>query len=123
MIDQLHNFYLKHEEPNRSCLLALRDIILKQDGHICETIKWNLPCFCYKSKMFCFLNVEKQSDQPYILFVEGGRLDHPSLDRGDRIRMKVFKIDPNLDLPIQIIELLLNNALDLYRNGIIKTNG
>ena len=123
MIDQLHNFYLKHEEPNRSCLLALRDIILKQDGHICQTIKWNLPCFCYKAKMFCFLNVEKQSDQPYILFVEGGRLDHPSLDRGDRIRMKVFKIDANLDLPIQIIELLLNNALDLYRNGIIKTNG
>lgn len=73
--------------------------------------------------MFCFLNVDKKTDMPYILFVEGDRLNHPNLDQGDRIRMKVFKIDPNLDLPIETIELLLNNALDLYRNGIIKTNG
>jgi hypothetical protein len=67
--------------------------------------------------------VDKKTDLPYILFVEGGRLNHSSLDQGDRIRMKVFKIDPNLDLPIDTIDLLLNNALDLYRNGIIKTNG
>lgn len=123
MIDQLHHFYLQHEEPNRSCLLALRDIIIKQDGHIFETIKWNLPCFCYKAKMFCFLNVEKQSNQPYLLFVEGHRLNHPMLEQGDRMRMKVFKVDTNLDLPIETIKLLLNTALDLYRNGIIKTKG
>lgn len=123
MIDQLHNFYLQHEEPNRSCLLALRDVIIKQDERICETIKWSLPCFCYKSKMFCFLNVDKKTDRPYVLFVEGHRLDHPLLEQGDRVRMKVFNIDPNLDLPIEAIELLLNTALDLYRNGIIKTKG
>ena len=77
MIDQLHNFYLKHEEPNRSCILALRDIIVKQDGHICETIKWNLPCFCYKAKMFCFINVDIKTGCPYVLFVEGQHLYHP----------------------------------------------
>ncbi|PKQ61558.1 hypothetical protein BZG02_15320 [Labilibaculum filiforme] len=121
-MEQLHNFYLQHDEPNRSCFLALRDIITKQDDNICETIKWNLPCFCYQAKMFCFLNVEKQSKQPYILFVEGNRLNHPMLEQGDRVRMKIFKVNPNFDLQLQTIELLLNKALELYRKGIIKTN-
>jgi len=58
MIQEIESFYLDKEEPNKSCLLALRDIILKQD--------------------------------------------------------------PNVDIPLLTIEQLLNDALDLYRNGTIK---
>lgn len=115
-----NSYYLHKEEPNKSCLLALRSIILQQDKNITETRKWGMPCFCYKKKMFCYLWTDKKTDRPYILFVEGKYLDHPDLEEGNRSRMKVFNVDPNKDLPFQIIEQLLNDSLNLYRNGIIR---
>lgn len=119
MLDILSDYYLTHEEPQKSCLLALRDIILKQDEDISETVKYGMPCFCYKKKMFCYLWTDKKTGEPYMLMVEGKLLDHPELEQGDRSRMKIFRVDPNEDLPLQTIQLILNDALDLYRNGII----
>lgn len=116
MIEQLHNYYLNKEEPNKSCLLALRDIILSQDTNITETRKWGMPCFCYKKKMFCYLWTDKKTDKPYILMVEGKYLKHPDLEEGNRSRMKILKINPNKDLPIDTIEGILQEALDLYRH-------
>lgn len=120
MVQELHNYYLKKEEPNKSCLLALRSIILDQDTNVTETRKWGMPCFCYKKKMFCYLWTDKKTDEPYILMVEGKYLDHPKLEEGDRSRMKIFKVNPNKDLPIKTIESILKKALDLYRKGVIK---
>ncbi|MFH6959189.1 DUF1801 domain-containing protein [Flavobacterium aquidurense] len=120
MVEQLHNYYLNKAEPNKSCLLALRSIILEQDPNIIETQKWGMPCFCYKKKMFCYLWTDKKTDKPYILMVEGLYLDHPKLEEGDRSRMKIFRVDPNKDLPIKTIERILKTALDLYKSGVIK---
>ena len=120
MVEQLHSFYLDKEEPNKSCLLALRDIILNQDTAIDETRKWGMPCFCYKKKMFCYLWIDKKTEEPYILMVEGKYLSHPELEEGNRSRMKIFRVNPNKDLPIRTIEGILQKALDLYRTGIIK---
>ncbi len=121
MHDDNHNYYLSKDEVTQSCLLALRDIILKQDEFITESFKWKLPCFSYKNKMFCFLHVDKNTNEPYILFVEGGYLDHSELEKGKRSRMKIFRVNPNIDLPIRKIEELIGDALELYRNGTIKT--
>lgn len=120
MAEELHNYYLNKEEPNKSCLLALRSIILEQDPDITETRKWGMPCFCYKKKMFCYLWTDKKTDRPYILMVEGKHLDHPELEEGDRSRMKIFNVNPDKDLPVETIEDMLQKALDLYRTGIIK---
>jgi hypothetical protein len=120
MAQELHNYFLKKEEPSKSCLLALRSIILKQDTNITETQKFGMPCFCYKKKMFCYLWTDKKTDDPYILMVEGKHLDHPKLEVGERIRMKVFRVNPSNDLPIKTIESILKKALDLYRTGVIK---
>jgi Domain of unknown function (DU1801) len=120
MVNELHNFYLNKEEPNKGCLLALRSIILGQDTNVTETQKWGMPCFCYKKKMFCYLWTDKKTDEPYILMVEGKYLDHPKLEEGDRSRMKIFRVNPNKDLPIKTIEHILKTALDLYKNGTIK---
>ena len=122
MVEQLHNYYLNKEEPNKSCLLALRNIILNQDINVTETQKWGVPCFCFKKKMFCFLMIDKKIDEPYILMVEGKYLNHPKLEKGERSRMKIFRVNPNKDLSIKTIESLLQKALELYRNGIIKIN-
>lgn len=120
MADALYNYYLNQEEPLKGCLLALRRIILEQDNHITETQKWGMPCFCYKKKMFCYVWTEKKTTEPYILMVEGKHLDHPELEAGSRSRMKIFRVNPHHDLPVATIENILQNALNLYRNGIIK---
>lgn len=120
MVQEVHSYYLKKEEPNKSCLLALRNIILVHDTNVTETQKYGMPCFCYKTKMFCYLWVDKKTDEPYLLMVEGKYLDHPKLEQGDRSRMKIFRVDPNKDLPIKTIETILKKALGLYRKGIIK---
>ena len=114
------SYYLNKEEPNGSCLLALRTMILEQDIHVTETRKWGMPCFCYKKKMFCYLWTDKKTDEPYILMVEGKHLNHPELEAGNRSRMKIFRVNPYHDLPVASIQLILNQALDLYRNGTIK---
>lgn len=119
MIDELYNYYLGQEEPQKSCLFVLRDIILKQDTDISETVKYGMPCFCYKKKMFCYLWTDSKTNEPYILFVEGKLLNNPELEAGSRSRMKILRINPTEDLPLTLIKSLLNEALDLYRNGTI----
>jgi len=110
------SFYLSKDEPNRSCLLALRHIILDQDKNLTEVRKYGMPCFCYQQKMMCYLWTDKKTGEPYILMVEGKQLNHPDLEKGNRSRMKIFRVDPNKDLPIKTIELILNEALNLYKN-------
>ncbi|MDP2384833.1 MAG: DUF1801 domain-containing protein [Bacteroidota bacterium] len=113
MIREPDNYYLNQSEPNKGCLLALRNIILEQDKDITETQKYGMPCFCYKKKMFCYLWTDKNTHEPYILMVEGKHLDHPKLEAGSRSRMKIFRVDPNKDLPIKTIKSILKQALDL----------
>ncbi len=120
MISELSSFYLNKSEPNKGCLLTLRDMILNQDSKITETVKYGMPCFCYQKKMFCYLWTNKKTDQPYILLVEGKHLNHPKLEIGSRSRMKIFRINPTKNLPKKVIETVLQEALDLYRNGIIN---
>jgi uncharacterized protein YdhG (YjbR/CyaY superfamily) len=120
---EIDNYYLNKEEPHKSCLLALRSIILAQDTNVTETQKWGMPCFCFRKKMFCYLWTDKKTEEPYILFVEGKFLDHSELEAGERSRMKIFRVNPNEDLPLETIEELLNSALDLYRNGTIAIKG
>ncbi|MGE0589944.1 MAG: DUF1801 domain-containing protein [Cyclobacteriaceae bacterium] len=116
----LDHYYLSKEEPNKSCLLSLRELILSQDENISETRKYGMPCFCYKRKMFCYLWTDKKTDEPYVLMVEGKHLSHPKLEIGDRSRMKIFRVNPGKDIPVKAIKSILSQALDLYRKGVIK---
>lgn len=119
-MQEIQHFYLNQKEPNKSCLLALRHIILQQDADVSETIKYGMPCFCYRKKAFCYLWTDKQTTFPYLLMVEGKHLDQVQLEAGQRLRMKTLPIDPQEDLPIDTIESILTAALNLYRNGTIK---
>lgn len=73
--------------------------------------------------MFCYLWIHKKYDQPYLGIVEGNRFNHPSLMSEKRSRMKIMLFDPNKDLPIDTINSILQKAIDLYKTGIIKTEG
>ena len=80
-----------------------------------------MPFFCYKGKMFCYLWIDKKTNFPYLGIVEGNKIDHPGLIRDDRLRMKIMKFDPNHDLPLEMILLILDAALNLYISGAVKT--
>ena len=117
---QLDDFYLKQEEPVKGVFLALKDIILKQDHEITHVLKYGMPFFCYKGKMFCYLWIHKKHKQPYIGIVEGKHFDEPFLIQEARSRMKIMMLNADKDLPLEQIESILQKALNLYRSGEIK---
>lgn len=106
-------FYLVQTEPNKSCFLSLRQIILSLDSQMSESMKYKMPCFSYKKKMICYLWTDKKTKEPYLLFVDGKCLDHPLLETGNRAKMKIFRVNPNQDIPKKTIEDLLVMAIEL----------
>lgn len=121
-MNELDNFYLQQDEPIRGCLLALRDIILSHDKEVVNTWKYGMPFFCFRGKMFCYLWIHKKSKQPYLGIVEGKRFNHPALLTEKRSRMKIMLFDPNTDLPVDVINNILQQAINFYKRGIIKTS-
>jgi hypothetical protein len=119
-VSELDNFYLQQPEPTRSCLLAIKEIILAQDKNVTAVWKYRMPFFCYKGKMCCYLWVSKKTLQPYLGLVEGKHFNDPDLLQEKRSRMKILLFDPSKDLPVKKIKALLKQALDLYRNGVVK---
>ena len=122
-MNALDLFYANQDEPIKGALLALRATILQQDKDITNTWKYGMPFFCFKGKMFCYLWVHKKYRQPYLGLVEGNRFDEPFLLQEKRSRMKIMLVDPNQDLPMQTIEDLLQQALLLYKTGVIPIKG
>lgn len=117
---QLDDFYLKQEEPVKGVFLALKEIILNQDKDITNVLKYGMPFFCYKGKMFCYLWMNKKSKKPYIGIVEGKHFEESFLIQEKRSRMKIMMLDSDEDLPLEKIKLILEKALNLYKSGIIK---
>lgn len=117
---QLNDFYLNQEEPIKGTFLALKDIILKQDKDITHVLKYGMPFFCYKGKMFCYLWIHKKLKQPYIGIVEGKHFEESFLIQEKRSRMKIMMFNSEQDLPLEQIELVIQKAINLYQSGIIK---
>lgn len=114
MIPELENFYKNAPEPQSSCLYALRAIILKVNPTINEGIKYGMPCFCVGKKPFCYLWMDKKTREPYVLVVKGKEIEHPILEAGTRSKMKIIRISPENDIPINAINEVLGRALALY---------
>ncbi len=114
-MNPLENFYWQQQEPIKSCLLVLRELILAQDEHITNEWKYGMPFFCYKGKMFCYLWIHKKLKQPYIGIVEGKKMEHPSLWQEKRSRMKIMLLNAEEDLPVETIHFILNEVLSLYK--------
>ncbi|MDX2071424.1 MAG: DUF1801 domain-containing protein [Haliscomenobacter sp.] len=113
-MEKMDHFYLDREEPIKSCLLALREIILRQNPEISAAWKYGMPFFCFRGKMFCYLWVHKKIGQPYLGIVEGKHFEQPFLLQEKRSRMKIMLFDPEEDLPLETIESILQQALQLY---------
>lgn len=112
MPNDIELFYLNEEEPNRSCFLSIRELILGYDKHISEAWKYNMPFFCYKGKMFCYVWTHKKMKKPFIGFTEGKRIQHPLLTFENRSRIKIMLLEPGQDLPVNEIKAILKVAID-----------
>lgn len=115
MLKAIDNFYLQQPEPTQSCLLALRKIIVEQNPAITEEWKYQMPFFCYKGKLLCYLWIHKKHKQPYIGIVKGSQLSHPELLLEKRAKMKILLVNPTTDLPIDILQNVVQQAIQLYK--------
>ena len=79
MVREPDNFYLLKEEPVKSCLLALRELILLHDTNITAAWKYKMPFFVIKEKCFVTCGVNKKTNEPYLGIVEGKRMNRPEL--------------------------------------------
>lgn len=114
MLRPIDSYFLNQEEPNRSCLQALRLYILGWNEHVTEDLSYGMPFYYYKGKRFCYLWVHKKSGQPYIGIVDGKKIDDPDLILEKRARMKIFLLDNSKDLPVKRIDSILKKIVRLY---------
>jgi len=118
MENELDNFYLNQPEPNQSCFLALRDIILNFDQNITSAWKYKLPFFLYKGKMFCYLWKDKKTQEPYIGIVNSGHINHPKLFLGSRKKMKILSVNPNQDIDVELIIEILTLSKNVFNKNL-----
>lgn len=112
---ELDEFYFKLEEPNKSCFLALNDVLCALHPDITPEWKYKLPFFYFRGKMFCFLWIDKKSKLPYIGFMKGPQLHHPALYLGDRKMVKKLFIQPEEDLPLDAIQEIAVQYFELFK--------
>jgi len=112
-VRQVDEFYTNKEEPNKSCLLALRDIICKYNPEFEQAVKYGMPCFTMRKKVFCYLWVHKKTTFPYILIRRGVELaaKHPEIVVEDRKNFAIIPIDPNKDIPVETIHRIFASAM------------
>lgn len=115
MLRAIDDFFDNQEEPAKSCLQALREIILSYDPNITEAWKYRLPAFCYHGKMFCYIWKDKKTRHPYIGVMHGKDIEHAGLISGNRTYVKILPIDPEQDIPIEMIDEVFKLVLAFYR--------
>lgn len=114
MLREIDTYFLQKDEPIKSCVAALREIILKHDKNITEVWRYKMPFYCYKGKRFCYIWVHKKLQQPYLGIVDGKLIEHPGLIMENRSRMKILLFDPAKDIPIKKIKAILKELIALY---------
>jgi hypothetical protein len=115
MITKLESYYLTKPEPYQSCLLALRDIILRVNPGICHERKFQIPFFTYKDKKLGYLWLNGKKLMLGFCLDKSLQEVVPGVKPKDKYES--MRIDPNTDLPIDIIMGKLNYYLDCIDRG------
>jgi hypothetical protein len=111
MSAELDNYYLNQPEPVQGCLLALRRIILNTNNQISETRKYQVPFFYYKTKKLSFLWVNRK--KLILGFVTDNTVFPVSAGFRRKDGMEMVQIDPNKDLPIELIREKLQQLINI----------
>lgn len=117
MLTPIGDNYFQYDIQINICLQFLREYILKKNIRLTEAWKYGMPFFYYNGKRCCYLWVDKKLKQPYIGFIEGTRLTHSELRQEKRSQIKILLIDPNEDLPLEVIDEVLDEMIALYQQN------
>lgn len=115
MLSPLTAYFEKQEEPVKSYLGFLRAHILQQDTAISEKLSYGMPFYYFGNKRFCYLWTSKKQGWPYLGIVEGSKVHHPELLQEQRKKMKILLLDPSKDIPVPLVDAVLQEMLRLYR--------
>ena len=120
MLNTLDNFFFTLEEPEKSCLLFVRQFILKHSIEISEHWKYNTPFYYYKGKWMCYISYHKKTKVIYIGFVQGHLITHKKLASEGRKIVKVFYLDAGEDIDVKSIATILNLVMKEITKKQIK---
>ena len=107
------NYFITLAEPERSCLLFLRQFILDFSNSITEKRKFNTPFYYVNTKWMSFLSFDPKTKEIYISFVDGFKMQHPQLVSEGRKKMKIFRIDAHKDVDVKSLKEILEKAVKL----------
>lgn len=118
---EIDQYFEKHTEPTKGYLSALRGYLLDFDPHVIEVWRYKMPFYCILEKgkreqRFCYLWTEKKSGRPYIGIVDGALIHHEDLISEKRSKMKIMLLDPDEDIPVDKIAVILNQAIQWAKN-------
>lgn len=110
-VKTLEGYYLSKPEPYQGCLLALRGVVLSANPGIEHVRKFQIPFFMYRDKKLAYLWLDKKKlrmgfcwDKSLQPVVEGVR---------PKDSYESIIIDPDADIPIDLILEKLNYHLQL----------
>lgn len=115
MLRPIDSYFAQQAEPTKSCLLAMRQLLLSYDDNLTEDWKYGMPFYCYKGKMMCYLWVHKKLHKPYFGIVAGSVVTDPDLIQEKRARMKILLLDPGKDIPVKKIQAILKQLVVFYK--------
>ena len=110
--------FIRLPEPERSCVMFLRDYLKNYSPFISESVRVNTPFFYYKSKSLAFLSYDPKTKEIYLSFTKGYLITHAKLRSEGRKLMKIFRVDAYQDIDLKS----LNEILDaMIRKGYTST--
>lgn len=109
-MNPIQEYFYRIDEPARSSLLYIREMILNSDEVITETFSFGLPFLKYKKKMLCYFYYSKQHQKHYLSFYHGDRIDYPELLSEGRKKFKILLLDMEEDLPMDLIFNVLEDV-------------
>ena len=113
MQESVDHYFNSLEEPERSCLLYLRKLLLDFSDKITEQRKFNTPFYYYTKKWLCFISYNPKIKEIYISFVNGYKINHPDLLSEGRKKMKIYRINASEDIDVESLNTILKLAADL----------
>ena len=114
MQEQIDNYFFSLPEPQRSCLLFLREVVLSYSDKITESRKFNTPFYYYDKKWLGFISYDPKTKIIYIAFAKGYLMKHPKLVSEGRKKQKIFYVDPAKDIDIKSLKAILKEVCQLY---------
>lgn len=118
MLRPIDNYFAQQTEPVKSCLLAMRQLLLNYDDNLTEDWKYGMPFYCYRGKMMCYLWVHKKLHKPYLGIVAGSVVNDQELLQEKRARMKILLVDPDKDIPVKKIKAILKELVAFYKANL-----